>query len=279
MWVAAAMGKPWNGKGGKGHRDGGLGLLHGIARRYQEQQQLTMLGPMLASAGFGQPQGAPTSFYPHPQAVPVMMGNPTLQHGPLSSVPQGPHAFCHAQLPGPSQAHCTSFPQAVPAVHQQAMAAGPAQQSNEGSSNAILSTLTSLGSTLQKLMSTFSTQEPEKPQPSPETEDAKSAMKGEPTELLHDLLRLATSRTHGQDHGEGKPCKRDASRKRAPAQEPDEAAILSIIDSVLGDEDAENTEKGGAASDVRDRLATKLSEAIKAGELALPKKKARKPTS
>ena len=84
------MGKPWHGKGkgSHGHSDhGGLGMLHGIARRYQEQQQLSMLGPMLASAGFGQPQGPlpPTFSCPQPLVAP-MMHPPNAAHASESAL-------------------------------------------------------------------------------------------------------------------------------------------------------------------------------------------------
>ena len=184
------MGKPWSGKGGKGHRDSGLSLLHGLARRYQEQQQLTMLGPMLASAGFGQPPGMPIPMCQQPQAMPVILQGPGVQQGPMGPAPwflplhaawtatASPCLFCV----GPSNP---------------VLGNGDATQSHEGR-NAILSTLTAVGSSLQKLAAAFSKQEPEKTKPSPEVEAGaagKAAMQSEPTELLHDPLRLATSRS------------------------------------------------------------------------------------
>ena len=267
------MGKPWGGKGGKGHRDG-LGLLHGLARRYQEQQQLTMLGPMLASAGFGQSQGIPAHTCQQPQAVPVMMvQNPALPQVPANSFQYVPQGLYQNPPVGQSQPHhftgATVTPAAGPTATGFEVPDGSAMQKHE-TSNAILSTLTAVGSSLQKLVNAFSSQEPQKPKPNQETEAAQSAMKGEPTELLHDLLRLAKSRTHEQDKSQAKP-----SRKRA-AQEPDEAAILSIIDSVLGGNEDEERDADG---DVKERLANKISEAIKSGELAAPKKRARQPKS
>ena len=145
------MGKPWHGKGKSQGHSGGLGFLHGIARRYQEQRQLSMLGPMLASAGFGQPQGAMTHAFgqPQPQMVPqmapMMLTSPSAQ--PMPVTPQ----VCHQMPPG--------YWQSRPLTHgieqNLLIANSTGAGSNDESTSSIMSTLTSLGSSVQKLLAMF----------------------------------------------------------------------------------------------------------------------------
>lgn len=271
------MGKPWHGKGkgSHGHSDhGGLGMLHGIARRYQEQQQLSMLGPMLASAGFGQPQGPlpPTFSCPQPQVAPMM-------HPPMQPMPPNPHS-CYQQ---PSA--CLQ-PQ-VPAQRLEPCIFGGSPASmgnNDESTSSIMSTLTSIGSSMQKLLTMFSNGQKADSltKPTEDAESAKSAMKGEPTELLHDLLRIANTKSADEERkaGTGK-----GTRKRAPPKQMDEAAVLALINDVLHpSHDVEEDDKPSAAlpgagtdeeGDAKARLAKKLVEAINSGTLAPSRKRAK----
>ena len=118
--------------------------------------------------------------------------------------------------------------------------------------------------------------------PSKDTQPEVSAMKGEPMELLQDLVRLAKAGADGSKADTGKGGR---TRKRAPPQQPDEAAILSIINSVQNqpldeeDKDEPSSDKllgEGADDAAKLRLAKRLAEAISSGSLAVPKKRPRK---
>ncbi|CAE7673693.1 unnamed protein product [Symbiodinium sp. CCMP2592] len=259
------MGKPWQHGKGKGHRDNGMGLLHGIARRFQEQQQLSMLGPMRASAGFGQP-AYPAMGHCQPNQIPVQTA---------ASLPQP-----FAAMPKPST---VSFPvNAHPQFSQMCFAGIPAQSAYphevaghdapSGSASSVMSAISALTGSVQKLVSQFAGTSGKDSQTKADSEahaseHAQKAMAGEPTELLHDLLRLAK---RGIETSESK-----TDRKRGKGKN-DGDALSSIIEAVLNPTPDEDETQQVLDDDTKEFLAKRLAKAVSDGTLAFPKKRARK---
>ena len=229
--------------------------------------------------------GVPIPMCQQPHAMPVILQGPAVRQGPMGPPQHVPHGFFHSTPLGPPQPHlaCSALahPANPPAPTSPVQGNGDATQSHEGR-NAILSTRTAVGNSLQKLVAACRSR-PEKTKPSPEVEAGaagKAAMQGEPTELLHGLLRLATSRSQESGATRATGPKNDTSRKRTVPQEPDEAAILSVIDSALqAGEGSRDTDGENGDGDIRERLVKGIAEAMKAGDLAQPKRKTRRSVS
>lgn len=207
-------------------QDGITDLAHAIARKHHEQQSVAMLGPLLAQAGFG---GSPVNgMMPTVQTaaqVPQMMAPvaqptqfPMMQSGlGMQSLVPNPFPFQAQGMGGstsvPSFSSGGLVPQGGMPIFQGQGLGNPAchmgwghqpmqpQQErmpapSENNATTLSSTISMLTGAVQKLTAHFTGSSESVPQAPPvptaaaPEADPASALKGEPMDLIHDLLQM-----------------------------------------------------------------------------------------